>query len=351
MDQTSGSVAEVNARVVYWGIEGSGKSSNLRAVYAKLRSDHRSEVREVPSRFDPSVSYEILPIELGEIAGVRTQIQIVAPPGAPEHAPTRKQLMDQIDGVVLVLDSQRERIDDNVACFEELREVLSAYGQSIEEIPLVIQYNKRDLADPYAVEELHRKLEIRGAAVFESVATEGTGVLQTLSTISKKTIRALRDQAAGAQPNAAPVGDSKVVEQAPPAPLEDEVAPPTQPGTLSADEIEWSGDADAIDAGDDVAKPLLMEDAILAEGQHSEQSAIDQTAAEAEQLLDAPWDQVVEEFAPRREMLGNLSIVSVGTAERASDRTIRVPVVLGNTDGETSSMLLTISLEPLVDKN
>ena len=67
MAQASDSVEEVNARVVYWGIEGSGKSSNLRAVYAKLRSDHRSEVREVPSRFDPSVSYEILPIELGEI--------------------------------------------------------------------------------------------------------------------------------------------------------------------------------------------------------------------------------------------------------------------------------------------
>ena len=188
----------VNARIVYWGAAGSGKTANLRMIHAKLRSDHRGELREVPTRIDPSVCYEMLPIELGEIAGVRTRIQIIAVPGGPEHGPTRKQLLDKVDAVVFVVDAQRDRIDANVACFEELRRALAAYGRALESVPIVIQYNKRDLADPFALEELHRKLDIRGAGAFEAVATEGTGVLQTLTTISKRVIRARREQTAEA---------------------------------------------------------------------------------------------------------------------------------------------------------
>ena len=114
MAETGRDGTTVNARIAYWGAEGAGKTANLESVHAKLRPDHRGDLDAVPTRLDPSVTYEILPIELGEIAGVRTQIQIIALPGAPEHAPTRKQLLDEIDGIVLVLDSQRERIDDNV---------------------------------------------------------------------------------------------------------------------------------------------------------------------------------------------------------------------------------------------
>jgi signal recognition particle receptor subunit beta len=195
MAKASRDRAEVNARVVYWGVEGSGKRANLNTVFAKLRADHRGELRSEPTPLDPSVAYQVLPIELGEIAGVRTRIEMVAAPGGTEQAPTRKQLLDQVDGLVLVIDSQGEKLDENVESFKELRQTLASYGRSLEEVPLVVQYNKRDLADPYAVEELHRKLDLRGAAVFEAVATEGTGVLETLSTISKRVIRSLRDQA------------------------------------------------------------------------------------------------------------------------------------------------------------
>ena len=198
MAKVSSRDAQVNARIVYWGVEGAGKTANLHAAYAKLRPDHRGELRVVPTRLDPSVSYEVLPIELGDIAGVRTQIELIAVPGPAEQAPTRKQLLDQVDGVVFVVDSQPERVDANIASFEELRRALRAYGRQIEDVPLVVQYNKRDLADPYALEDLHRKLDVKGAVVFEAVATDGTGVLQTLSTISKRVIRSLREQGAGA---------------------------------------------------------------------------------------------------------------------------------------------------------
>ena len=105
----AGEFAEVNARIVYWGVEGAGKTTNLNAVYSKLRPDHRGDLREVPTRLDPSISYEILPIELGDVAGVRTQIQIVAPPGTPEQAPTRKQLLEgPWDATGMLLDGAEE---------------------------------------------------------------------------------------------------------------------------------------------------------------------------------------------------------------------------------------------------
>ncbi len=192
----------VNARIVYWGADGAGKRTNLRVIHAKLRPDHRGELRWLPTRLDPSVTYATLPIELGEVGGVRTRIQIVAVPGEPDQVATRKQLLDRTDGVVLVLDARREKLDENLASFDELKSALAAYGRRLDEMPLVVQYNKRDLADPYALEDLHRKLAMRGVAAFEAVAKDGTGVLQTLTTISKRVIRHLRDRAA--DPAAAP---------------------------------------------------------------------------------------------------------------------------------------------------
>jgi signal recognition particle receptor subunit beta len=194
----------VNARIVYWGAEGAGKRTNLRVIHAKLRPDHRGELRWLPTRLDPSVTYATLPIELGEVGGVRTRIQIVAVPGEADQVATRKQLLDRTDGVVLVLDARREQLDRNLASCEELKVALAAYGRRIDEMPLVVQYNKRDLADPYALEDLHRKLAMRGVTAFEAVAKDGTGVLQTLTTISKRVIRNLRDRAAEAAPAAKP---------------------------------------------------------------------------------------------------------------------------------------------------
>ena len=313
MAELSEGASEVNARVVYWGIEGSGKSTNLQAVYAKLRPDHRSEVREVPTRFDPSVCYEVLPIELGEIAGVRTRLQIIALPGAPEQAPTRKQLLDRVDGVVLVLDAQPERLDDNLASFQELRRSLAAYGRRLDSLPLVVQYNKRDLADAYAAESLHRKLDLGPVPVFEAVATEGRGVLETLSTISKRVIRSLRDQE---------------LEPAAPAPRREPQAPEPAPAPPSE----------------------RMEEAILREPSEPEAA---HAAHELETSLDTPaWEQISGEIErPVGVRLGrDLSIVSVGQASRSGERRVRVPLVLGDASGQTTSIVLSIEIEPLVDE-
>lgn len=318
MAKVSREAAEVKARIVYWGAEGSGKTANLRAAFAKLRPDHRGHIREVPSRVDPTVTYEILPISLGEVAGIRTQIEMVAVPGGPEQGPTRKQLLDQVDGVVLVLDARAGRVEQNLASFEELQEALAAYGRPLSEMPVVLQYNKRDLADGYALDHLHRQIDLPGAPVFEAVATEGTGVLQTLSTVSKRVIRALRDQS---------LPQLRRQPAAPPA-----TSPPPRAAAAPARPVAAA----------------RMEQAILEEDSKSEAAA---TAREAATLLDRSWPEISGEIErPRGARLGrDLSIVSVGEATRTGERRVRLPLVVGDGEGGTSTLVLHIQLEALLD--
>jgi signal recognition particle receptor subunit beta len=383
MARLSQDEAMVNARIVYWGVEGAGKTTNLIAIHDKLRRDHRGELERIPTRIDPSVEYEVMPIELGEIAGLRTRIQMIAVPGGADQAPTRKQLLDQVDGVVLVIDSRRERIDENVASVEELREALADYGQSIDGIPLVLQYNKRDQSDPYVIDELHRRLGVRDCAVFESVATETTGVLQTLSTLSKRVIRRLRDQQfnvaepstgleateggtlEGAEPESDSNGTSQTRIDAPAfAGVDADPAPPVDSGAdLDPDDSELDPSLDLLadlSSGEPGSEPDAverMEQAILDEETGELSEEIEGVAHQTEVLLDAPWDQIaVDEPAealgdePGGAQIGpEISIDSVGQATRSGERSIRVPLVLADKAGRTSTLVLTISLDPLLD--
>jgi len=336
MAKVSGGGAEVNARIVYWGIEGAGKRTSLEGVYRKLRPDHRGEMRDVPTRFDPSVSYTVLPIELGDVGGQRTRIELVAVPGAAEHAPTRKQLLDQVDGIVFVVDCRRERVEENLASFEELAKALEDYARSVDEIPLVVQYNKRDRSDSYGAEELHRRLGLAGATVFEAVATEGTGLLQALSTISKKVIRALREESIGS--GRTPLSSEPAPEPAPaplpaPAPRAAKSAPPALPLPTPQQ---------------------VMEEAILRESDHPDQEEIEaESAAAAAALSDQPWLHEPDALdAPSGARIGaSLAIVSVGEATRADARSVRIPLVLGDDEGGTSSVVLTVRIDPLLGES
>lgn len=345
--------AEVNARILYWGIDGAGKRTSLRAVSTKLRPDNRGELFETPTRFDPSVSYTVLPIELGTIGGMRTRIELIAVPGGASHAPTRKQLLDQVDGVVLMIDAQEGRVEENAAIVDELRKSLGDYARRLEDLPLVVQYNKRDLADAYMIDELHRRLALGTVSVFETVATESKGVLETLSSISKKVIRVLREESIGshrslaATPNEPPAAPAL---EAPSPPTQAEARAPVEPlpALIEAEPLP-------IEAPPETTLPELSATAELEEAILAESEAPDAASNEAEatrSILDQGWHDPNDMLEPALgARLGpGLSIVSVGQATRADDRTVRVPVVLGDADGEISTLVLSIRLDPLVDE-
>lgn len=332
--------SEMNARILFWGIAGAGKTTNLETIRTKLRSDHRGEIRREPTRLDPTVSYEVLPIQLGEVGGVPMCIEIVAVPDGAEQAPTRKQLLDEVSGVVLVVDSSPARMQENVAARDELAAALESYGRSLAELPVLVQYNKRDLADDTHIERLHRRIALPSAAVFEAVATEGTGVLQTLTTISKRVVRGLRDRqsAAAAKPAAAR-------ESAPESAASIGRAQPVyDPDALLR---RTQSEAPALSTTQ-LLERALEQEAIAADGGAAPGDTLDAAARSA---FDRTYDELAGEPKPESAFaLGaDLRIVSVGTAARAGERSVRIPLVLGDATGATASIALTVQLDPLLD--
>ena len=317
------SEAVVNARIVYWGVDGAGKRTNLEVIHQKLRPDHRGELRQIPTRLDPTVTSSMLPIELGDVSGVKTRIQVwTAPPGA-EHRPSRQQILDQVDGIVFVVDTTRERIDENLGSFEELRSALRAYGREVEDVPLVIQYNKRDLGDPYALEELHRKLHTRGAAAFEAVATQGTAVLQTLTTISKRVIRQLREH-----PREDTNAESDVA-----AP--DVTAPVPPPGVTQVVDDLAAPPSPSQSMDPDLMASAPAVDGVAAETQAQFENDFQQDVAATaydEPAQDTDWETV--------------EIAAVGTAERIDARTVRVPLTLRDERGRELRVSLSVRIDP-----
>jgi hypothetical protein len=320
---------QVDARIVYWGIEGAGVTTNLRTIHAKLRADHRGELRRVPTRLDPSATYPLLPIELGQVGGVPTRLQIMGVPHGPGRVAARKQLLDRVAGLVPVIDCRAECLDETLSSFDELRQSLASYGRSLSDLPVVVQYNKRDLARSFDIESLHRKLDLQSAAVFEAVASEGKGVLQALTTISKRVVRMLSER--GKQPSSAPTSSSETVGsiETLPAPTPAAALPPA------------------------AAASTRLEDAILLEGEGNlgGDHSVDATLRDTQHVLDRPWDELESEAsagtAPRLD--AELRILEVGRAEVTGERTIRVPITLGNPSGERAELALTIALDPLLD--
>jgi len=306
-------MTEVNARILLWGIEGAGKSTTLQTIHAKLRPDLRGDLKTEPTRLDPTQHFQSLPITLGEIGGVRTQIEIVSVPGAPDQTMTRKQLLDEVDGIVIVLDASPERIDSNYAAIDELRASLAAYGRRLDAFPIVLQYNKRDVADPFAIEELHRRIGLDQAAVFETIATTGHGILATLTTMSKHVVRARRSDDSETQSR---LDVSATAETA--AEVEDEAG--------SSHEV--------------------LEAAILAE---ADDETLD-TLPELDATTQPDWEATAAQMAKPQDGLGaDLRVVSIGQATLDADGGVKLPLVLGDHEGITRSVVLSLRLDALLD--
>jgi signal recognition particle receptor subunit beta len=190
---------EIHGKIVYVGAAGAGKTANLAFIQRKLKREHRGELKRLATR-DGVAVYETLPVQLGAVRGYKTSIQISSVPGAAEASALRRQIVDAVDGIVFVADLRPERHEATLAALAELRQHLAAQGRKLEDVPLIVQYNHRDQADENAVERLHRRLGLRAVSCFEARADEGTGVLQTLTTLSKLVLLELRKAVDDATP-------------------------------------------------------------------------------------------------------------------------------------------------------
>lgn len=186
---------EINAKIVYYGPGLSGKTTNILYIHKKLNPESRGKLVSLATQTDRTLFFDFLPVNVGEIGNFKIRIHLYTVPGQIFYNTTRKMVLKGVDGIVFVADSQKQMLEDNIESLNNLEENLKEYGKRIEEIPLVIQYNKRDLPDAMDLEELHRHLNRYKAPFFTAVATQGQGVLETLTGICKLVINKLKKTA------------------------------------------------------------------------------------------------------------------------------------------------------------
>ncbi|MCH7665757.1 MAG: hypothetical protein IH936_07505 [Acidobacteria bacterium] len=188
------STMQMTAKVVYYGPGLCGKTTNLQYIYGHTESDSRGEMVSLETQTDRTLFFDLLPIDVGTVAGFRTKIQLYTVPGQVFYNTTRKLVLKGVDGIVFVADSQIPMAQSNIESLQNLGENLEELGIDIENIPLVLQYNKRDLSEVQSLEELDNSLNSNGWERFEASALTGTGVFETLRGISRRTLMSLRDQ-------------------------------------------------------------------------------------------------------------------------------------------------------------
>jgi len=183
MSLVNHSTKEITAKIVYYGPGRCGKTTNLQYVFSRLPEERRGKIVSLATEKDRTLFFDFLPLDVGPISGFQTRFQLYTVPGQVYYNATRRLVLQGADGVVFVADSQRNLMDENRESLDNLRENLSSWGMTLEELPLVFQYNKRDLPDIALPSELARLLEVGNRPAFEGVAVQGRGVLDTLRAI------------------------------------------------------------------------------------------------------------------------------------------------------------------------
>lgn len=176
---------EINAKLVYYGAGLSGKTTNLEAIYEAVPDTSRGKMVSMKTQSDRTLFFDLLPLDLGEIMGFKTRFLLYTVPGQVFYNATRKLVLKGADAIVFVADSEVGKMEENKESLENLRANLAEYKLKLDEIPWVIQYNKRDLPNVYTLDELNAEVN-PGARVpfFEAVATQGQGVFETFRGIS-----------------------------------------------------------------------------------------------------------------------------------------------------------------------
>jgi hypothetical protein len=189
------STKEITAKIVYYGPGLCGKTTNLQFIYENLpQAINKGKMLSLATKTDRTLFFDFLPIDLGTIRGMRTRLQLYTVPGQVFYNTTRKLVLKGADGVVFVADSQKRMIEANIESFKNLEENLAEHDINLSEMPIIIQFNKRDLPDVAGIEELNTALNRFNAPIYEAVATTGIGVHETLKAITRLVLNSLKER-------------------------------------------------------------------------------------------------------------------------------------------------------------
>jgi len=233
------STMQMAAKVVYYGPGLCGKTTNLQFIYGHTSTDSRGEMVSLETETDRTLFFDLLPIDVGSIAGFNTRIQLYTVPGQVFYNTTRKLVLKGVDGVVFVADSQRPMLAANLESLKNLQINLEEMNLTAETMPIVLQYNKRDLPDVCSIEEMEQALNPHGWPSFAASAVTGQGVFETLKGISKLTLLNLKKRLNKPGPETSSQG--KIIAMQAPARPAFAAAPPARPAPPAGTPVQASG--------------------------------------------------------------------------------------------------------------
>ncbi|MGB1014952.1 MAG: GTP-binding protein [Nannocystaceae bacterium] len=180
---------ELNCKIVYYGAGMAGKTTNLRYIHRRLRPERRTNLIELATEEERTIFFDFMPVQVGSIAGFRVRLHLYTVPGQIHYGASRRVILRGADGIVQVVDSQKNRLEANCESLEGLQRDLRAHGLNV---PRVVQYNKRDIQDTLAIETLRRHVNPSNVPEQAATAASGFGVLDTLRLISRLVLREMR---------------------------------------------------------------------------------------------------------------------------------------------------------------
>jgi hypothetical protein len=182
---------EINCKIVYYGPGLCGKTTNIQYVYNKVDPATKGKLITLATEMDRTLFFDFLPLELGTVKGFKTRFHLYTVPGQVYYDASRKLILRGVDGIVFVADSQSARYDANIESLYNLHENLEEYKLNLQDVPFVIQYNKRDMEDVIPVDELEQELNPEKFPSYPAVAVRGDGVFDTLKAVAKGVLKKL----------------------------------------------------------------------------------------------------------------------------------------------------------------
>ena len=242
MPLISASARTLQIKIVYYGPGLSGKTTNLEQLSTQLEPSRVGELMSLDTTGDRTLFFDWMPVDLGSIRGFAVKIQLFTVPGQVRYNNTRRKVLHGVDGVVFVADSQQEALDQNRFSFQNLRENLAAESIDLEDIPLVIQWNKGDLPTALDPAELGTRLNLEHYPQVSAVASEGRGIRETVRRITRLTLDHVRHQLTpDAEPSAiaekAPMDGHDMLDRIMTAGAEEE-GPPEPDNTADVPDVE-----------------------------------------------------------------------------------------------------------------
>jgi mutual gliding-motility protein MglA len=185
---------EIHLKVVYYGPGLGGKTTNLEQIHSRSKPERRGKLISLATESERTLFFDLLPVDLGVFKGYQIRLHLCTVPGQIAHDRTRRLVLRHVDGIVFVADSQEARMADNRESIVNLATNLRLQGDDPDVLPLVVQYNKRDLPGVLPIAELREQLGVpAGVPELEAVAVRGEGVFETVKTILKGCLKIVGD--------------------------------------------------------------------------------------------------------------------------------------------------------------